>query len=85
METYLIIAAVAFGCGVVVLLLRNTNAVKKLGLSAAGGLAAFGTVNLTGMFTGVSLAFNLWTFCTAVFLGLPGVVCMLFIKLILGV
>jgi ABC-type transporter Mla maintaining outer membrane lipid asymmetry permease subunit MlaE len=85
METYIIIAVAAFGCGIVILLLRNTNALKRLALSSVGGLAAFGTVNLTGLLTGVSLVPNLWTICTAIFLGLPGVVCMMFLKLILKV
>jgi hypothetical protein len=85
METFIIIAAAAFGCGIVILLLRNTSALKKLALSGAGGLVAFGTVNLAGLLTGISLVPNLWTICTAIFLGLPGVVGMMFIKVILKV
>lgn len=82
METYIIIAAAAFGCGIVILLLRNVSALKRWALSAVGGLAAFGVVNLTGLLTGVSIVPNLWTVCTAVILGLPGIVGMMFVKLI---
>jgi len=85
METYMIIAGAAFGLGIIILLLRNTNALKKLALSGVGGIAAFGAVNLSGIFTGVSLVPNLWTICTAIILGLPGVIGMMFVKLILKV
>lgn len=85
METYLIIAAAAFGCGIVILLLRNPAALKRFAASAAGGLAAFAAVDLTGTLTGITLVPNLWTVCAAIILGLPGVVTMLFLKLIFSV
>lgn len=86
MDTYYIaIAALAFGCGLIILLFRNTAFLKKFTLSSVGGLLAFGAVNLTGLFTGVSLVANLWTICTAILLGLPGVVGLMFMKIILNV
>jgi hypothetical protein len=85
MDTYLIIAVAALGCGLVLILMRNAGAVKKLAISGVGGIAAFGAVNLAGIFTGVSLVLNVWTVCTAILLGLPGVVGMMFLKLILKV
>jgi hypothetical protein len=85
METYLIIAAAAFGCGIVILLLRNPAGLKRFAASAAGGVAAFAAVDLTGALTGIALVPNLWTVCTAVVLGLPGVVTMLLLRLMFSV
>jgi hypothetical protein len=85
MGTYIIIAGAAFACALIILMMRNARAFKKFAISSVGGLAAFGTVNLTGMLTGISLVPNLWTICIAVFLGLPGVIGMMFLKLILMV
>jgi hypothetical protein len=85
METYLVIAAAAFGCGLVILLLRSPSALKRFALGAAGGLAALGAVDVLAAATGVALAPNIFTVCAAAVFGLPGVVAMLFAKLILAV
>lgn len=85
MQTTVIVAVAAVACGLIIMLLRNKRALGHLALNSAGGLAAFGVVNLTGMLTGVSLIPNLWTIAIAVLMGLPGVVCLLFLKIILVV
>lgn len=84
MKQYIILAAAACAVGVLILLIRAPGAAKKALAGAAGGLAAFGAVNLTGMLTGVSLAANLWTIGVSLVLGIPGVVGMMFLKLIMG-
>ena len=85
MKETIIIAVAACVCGLIIMLIRRAGAAKKLALGGIGGLAALGTVNLTGMLTGITLAPNLWTLGAAVLLGLPGVVGMLFVKLVLMV
>lgn len=81
MQDYIVVAIGACLFGLILITLRRSGALKKIALSTLGGLAALGAVNLSGMMTGISLALNLWTFATAVILGLPGVVGMLFLKL----
>ena len=51
--------------------------------SAFGGLCGLGAVSLTSMFGAVLLTPNLFTVCVSVLLGLPGVIGMLFLRLIL--
>jgi|NGEPerStandDraft_9_1074522.scaffolds.fasta_scaffold22043_3 hypothetical protein len=85
MKETIIIAVAACVCGLIIMLIRRADTAKKLALGGIGGLAALGTVNLTGMLTGITLAPNLWTLGAAVLLGLPGVVGMLFVKLVLMV
>jgi inhibitor of the pro-sigma K processing machinery len=82
MQEYVILAIVAIFLGVAIILLRNSKLIKKLALSGLGGFVALGAVNLTAALTGVSLAVNVWTACVAVFLGLPGIVALMFLKII---
>ena len=49
--------------------------------SAAGGLAALGAVNLTGLLTGVALPLNLFSLLVCCLLGAPGVITMLLLRL----
>ena len=51
--------------------------------SAFGGLCGLGAVSLTSMFGAVLWTPNLFTGCVSVLLGLPGVIGMLFLRLIL--
>lgn len=87
MKDIIWLAVAAAVCLMAVMLFRNTRALGRLALSAAGGLAAFGAVNFTGFLTGsaaLGLAPNLWTLGTAVVLGIPGVTGMMFVRWILG-
>lgn len=85
MKEYLYIVIASCICAFLIVLLRNRRLLKRIALSSLGGLAALGAVDLTGILTGVTLAFNFWTFASAVVLGLPGVVAMMLIKLILKI
>lgn len=88
MKEIILLAVAAVLCLLAVALLRNARALRRLALSAAGGLAAFGAVNLTGFLTSsaaLTLAPNLWTIGTAVLLGIPGIAGLMFVKWILGV
>lgn len=48
------------------------------------GACALAAVNVTGMFTGVSLGLNLFTAGVCGALGIPGVVTLLFLRVIFG-
>lgn len=88
MKDIILLAVAAVLCLMAVALFRNIRALRRLALSAAGGLAAFGAVNLTGFLTGAAalgLTPNLWTIGTAVLLGIPGVTGLMFVRWILGV
>ncbi len=88
MKTILALAAASVLCLIAVAVLRGSRALRRLALSAAGGLAAFGAVNLTGFLAGsatLGLVPNLWTVGTAVVLGIPGVTGLMFVRWILGV
>lgn len=63
------------------LLIRFRKVLKGWFLSAAGGVAAMGLLNLTAGITGILLPFNLFTLLVSVVLGLPGTVGMLFLNL----
>lgn len=85
MKTYLILAAAACVCGLLLIMLRNSKAAKSLALNGVAGFAAMGTVNLLAGVSGVGLAVNVWTLLTAALLGLPGVTGMMFLRLLWGV
>ena len=85
MDTIVILAVASVVCVGLIVMLRNTGAWKSLAVNGLGGLAAFGVVNLTGLATGISLVPNLWTIGSAALLGIPGIVGLMFIKLILHV
>lgn len=84
METYLMISGAVLICGVFVCIIRNPGILKKITASAVTGIMALAVVDLTTGFTGISLAVSVWTVATAVILGLPGVVSLLFLKIIWG-
>ena len=53
-------------------------------ISALQGIAAMCAVNLTGLFTGVTLAVNWYTVSSFIVLGMPGVIAALVLKLIIN-
>ena len=65
----------------VLLFIRFRKALRTWLLSAAGGVAALGLVNLTAGLTGILLPMNLFTLLVCLVLGLPGTVGMLFLNL----
>lgn len=81
MQTYIIIAAAALACGIIIVILRNPGIFKKFIGSAVAGFAALAAINLTASMTGVGLAISVWSIAVAGVLGLPGVVSMLLLKI----
>lgn len=67
---------------VTIALFRSGKPVRGLVSSGAQGLCALAAVNLAGAFTGVSLGLSWLTGACCVVLGIPGVVGLLFLKLI---
>ena len=63
------------------LLIRMRKAIGTAVVSAAMGFTALGAVNLTGLLTGVTLPWNLFTLLVCTVLGAPGVVSMLVLQL----
>lgn len=63
------------------LVIRLRRAIGTAAASAAMGLTALGAVNLTGLITGVTLPWNLFTLLVCIVLGAPGVVSMLVLQL----
>ncbi|CDZ23834.1 putative membrane protein [[Clostridium] cellulosi] len=82
METYLIIAAVALLCGIAIAIIRNPGILKKIIASSATGLMTLAVIDLTYAFTGIYIAVSVWTLAVAALLGLPGVISLLFLKII---
>lgn len=74
-------ALVVAGFLVLMLLIRGRRAIRGAVVSAGGGLAALGLVNLTGLLTGVMLPFNVFSTLVCLLLGVPGVVSLLFLQL----
>jgi inhibitor of the pro-sigma K processing machinery len=85
MYTYIIIAAAALACGIIIVIIRNPDLLKKFIGSAVAGFAALAAINLTASLTGVGLAVSVWSIAAAGLLGLPGVVSMLMLKIFWGV
>ena len=82
MQTYLIIAAAAIACGLIIMMLRVPGFFKRFFASAATGFAVLAAIDLTSALTGIFVAVSGWTIAVAAFLGLPGVISMLLIKVI---
>lgn len=66
---------------VLALVIRARRAIGTAAASAAMGFTALGAVNLTGLITGVTLPWNLFTLLVCTVLGAPGVVSMLVLQL----
>ncbi|MCI8653140.1 MAG: transcriptional regulator [Angelakisella sp.] len=63
------------------LMIRMRRAIGTAAASAVMGFTAMGAVNLTGLVTGVTLPWNLFTLLVCTVLGAPGVVSMLVLQL----
>ena len=81
-ETYLVIAASALACGLIILMIRTPGFFKRFFASAATGFAVLAAIDLTSAATGIFIAVSGWTIAVAAFLGLPGVISLLLIKAI---
>ena len=70
----------AVALAVIIALFRSGKPIRGLVGTGAQGICALAAVNVAGAFTGVSL--NLLSGLSCVVLGIPGVVTLLFLKLI---
>ncbi len=84
MSFFLITAAIVAVLCVMWWTVKSEKGVTSFALSALQGIAAMCAVNLTGLFTGVTLAVNWYTISSFVVLGLPGVIGALVLKLIIN-
>lgn len=82
MMTYLMICAAVIICGAIVFMIRSPGTLRKITAGAAAGLMALAAVDLTSTFTGIYIAVSVWTIAVSALLGLPGVISILFLKLI---
>ena len=71
-----------FAFGLLVLLLRSRALVKGVLFMALSGFGALAAVNLSGVYTGITIALNPGSVTAAGILGIPGVVSMLALRLI---
>lgn len=74
-------AVVVFGFLGLLLLYRMRRFLGASILSAVGGLATMGIVNLTGIVTGITLQFNLFSLLVSLVLGAPGVISLLLLQM----
>lgn len=82
--TIALLAAVGGGglLAVAVALLKSKRPLRQLLATALQGLCALAAVNVTGIFTGVSLGLGWLTGGVAMLLGLPGVAGLLLARLL---
>lgn len=83
MQIALWILGGSIALAVLVAAVRTGKPLRRLTASGVQGLCALGLVDVLGAFTGVSLGFSWFTagVCTA--LGIPGVICLLLLRLLL--
>ncbi len=84
MGVTILLWCVAAGVGIAVLIgaVKTGRPVRALLGSALQGASALAAVNVTGMFTGVSLGLNALSGIACAALGVPGVITLLLLKLI---
>jgi hypothetical protein len=63
-----------------IVIAKNKNPYRTALISSGSGLLCIILVNVTSVFTGVSLAYNFYTAACAAFLGTPGVILMLLLR-----
>lgn len=89
MEVWLTVAcvilAVAASLAIIVAAFKSGRPIRTLGGSAIQGMCALAAVNVAGAFTGISLGLGTFSVLCCVIGGMPGVIALLFVKLILGI
>ncbi len=78
-----IIIMVVYVCLFLYFCYKNGKLLKTLMLSCLSGLAVFTVVNLLSDFTGVYIPVNWYTTGSAATFGVPGVLCLLTLRMIL--
>ena len=79
---WIAVGIVGSALAVIIALFRSGKPIRGLVGTGAQGICALAAVNVAGAFTGVSLGLNLLSGLSCVVLGIPGVVTLLFLKLI---
>lgn len=86
MDGWLVVALYAAagigGVCLLICLIRSGNPVRRLLGSVLQGACALAAVNVTGMFTGVSVGLNAFSAVCCTALGVPGVIGMLLLNVI---
>ncbi len=77
--------AVGVGLAVLIGAVKTGRPIRSLLGSALQGASALAAVNVTGMFTGVSLGLNLLSGVACAAAGVPGVITLLLLKLIFAI
>ena len=87
MGVQILLWCIAIGGGIALLIgaFKTGRPVRTLLGSALQGASALAAVNVTGMFTGVSLGLNALSGIACAALGVPGVITLLLLKLIFGI
>ncbi len=62
---------------------RTGKPLRRITASGVQGLCAMGLVDVLGAFTGVSLGFSWFTTGVCAALGIPGVICLLLLRILL--
>ena len=57
--------------------IKSKRGARSFFISALQGIAAMFAVNLTGLVTGITVAVNWYSLCTALLCGLPGIIAIL--------
>ena len=83
MSVFLTASAVVCVASVLWWVVKSEKGVSSFIVSALQGIAALCAVNLTGLFTGVTLAVNWYTVLSFIVLGMPGVIGALILKFII--
>ena len=85
MSVFLWCVAGVIGLSVLIGACYTGHPVRALLGSALQGACALAAVNVLGMFSGVSLGFNLLSGVTCVAAGVPGIATLLFLKAIFAI
>ncbi len=75
-------AAVIMTIPILVMQHRIGKPIRGVAVTGLQGFCALAAVNVTGMFTGVSLSLNWLTGCVGMVFGLPGVAGLLFLNVL---
>ena len=79
---WIAVGIVGSAVALAVIIALSGKPIRGLVGTGAQGICALAAVNVAGAFTGVSLGLNLLSGLSCVVLGIPGVVTLLFLKLI---
>lgn len=82
LKIIMIIGAVIFALAFLICAMRSRKPFRTIVFSALIGLAALLVVNISGIFTGVSIALNPWTVLCSAAAGVPGVLLLLAMRMV---